>query len=107
VKCPMVRGRLLKAGARRVRALGPVGLTSITSSPAPTARLPGVRGLGGFVRSSWDEVNEIVAAPTSTRSSSTVPTVYRLLAHSRHVDGELCGRQPLSQPHRRRVHELL
>ncbi|MCP5916624.1 molybdopterin-dependent oxidoreductase, partial [Klebsiella pneumoniae] len=35
---------------------------SIVSDPAKTAQYKSKRGLGGFVRSSWNEVNEIIAA---------------------------------------------
>ena len=74
VKYPMVRGRLLKHW--REGACGrqdPGGrLGSIVENDARRAATTSQdRGLGGFVRSSWDEVNEIIAAPTSTRSRST------------------------------------
>ena len=63
VKHPMVRGRLLKHWrAARLRH-GPVeAWASIVGDDAKRRDYQQVRGLGGFVRSSWDEVNEIVAA---------------------------------------------
>ena len=60
----MVRGRLMRLWREARRTLGPVeAWTSIVENAArvasPTKR---VRGLGGFVRSTWDEANEIIAA---------------------------------------------
>jgi nitrate reductase alpha subunit len=85
VKYPMVRGRLLKRWraamktARRRSTPGPP-----SSRTTPSARdYQKVRGMGGFVRSSWDEVNQIIAAPTSTRSRSTAPTASSASRRSR------------------------
>jgi nitrate reductase alpha subunit len=63
VKHPMVRGRLLKLWreARTVRT--PVAAwASIVEDADKRASYTSKRGLGGFVRASWDEVNEIIAA---------------------------------------------
>lgn len=63
VKYPLVRGRLLKSWrvARSIKS--PVeAWASIVESDAKRREYQSVRGLGGFVRASWDEVNEIVAA---------------------------------------------
>jgi nitrate reductase alpha subunit len=63
VKYPMVRGRLLRAWREVRKSLGPVGAwASIVESPQASKDYKSRRGLGGFVRSSWDEVNEIIAA---------------------------------------------
>ncbi|MDR3453776.1 MAG: nitrate reductase subunit alpha [Rhodoferax sp.] len=63
VKYPMVRGRLLKAWREARIAHDPVDAwASIVQSDARRRDYQSVRGLGGFVRSTWDEVNEIVAA---------------------------------------------
>jgi nitrate reductase alpha subunit len=63
VKYPMVRGRLLKSWRAARLAYHPVeAWASIVESDAKRRDYQSVRGLGGFVRSSWDEVNEIVAA---------------------------------------------
>ncbi|TWO72731.1 nitrate reductase subunit alpha [Caenimonas sedimenti] len=63
VKYPMVRGRLLKHWREARLTLGPVeAWASIVADDAKRRDYQQVRGLGGFVRSSWDEVNEIVAA---------------------------------------------
>jgi nitrate reductase alpha subunit len=63
VKYPMVRGRLLKSWREARSSMGPVeAWASIVESDVKRRDYQAVRGLGGFVRSSWDEVNEIVAA---------------------------------------------
>ncbi len=63
VKYPMVRGRLLKSWRAARLAYQPVeAWASIVESEGKRRDYQSVRGLGGFVRSSWDEVNEIVAA---------------------------------------------
>ena len=63
VKFPMVRGRLLKSWRVARLANDPVAAwTSIVENAATRNDYQKVRGLGGFVRSSWDEVNEIIAA---------------------------------------------
>jgi nitrate reductase alpha subunit len=63
VKYPMVRGRLLKHWRAARQTLGPVeAWAAIVGDQSKRRDWQQVRGLGGFVRSSWDEVNEIVAA---------------------------------------------
>ncbi len=64
VKYPMVRGRLLKAWrAARAKAASPVDAwAAIVGDDALRRGWQQQRGLGGFVRASWDEANEIVAA---------------------------------------------
>ena len=63
VKYPMVRGRLLRAWREVRKSLAPVeAWASIVESPQASKDYKSRRGLGGFVRSSWDEVNEIIAA---------------------------------------------
>ena len=63
VKYPMVRGRLLKHWRAARLQHGPVeAWASIQADEGKRRDYQKVRGLGGFVRSSWDEVNEIVAA---------------------------------------------
>ncbi len=63
VKYPMVRGRLLKTWREARLKHGPVeAWASIVENDAKRRDYQQVRGLGGFVRSSWDEVNELVAA---------------------------------------------
>jgi nitrate reductase alpha subunit len=63
VKYPLVRGRLLKHWRKARLSHDPVGAwASIVESEQTRRDYQRVRGMGGFVRSSWDEVNEIVAA---------------------------------------------
>ena len=63
VKYPLVRSRLLKLW-REARALRtPVAAwASIVEDPKKRAAYTSKRGLGGFVRATWDEVTEIIAA---------------------------------------------
>ena len=63
VKYPLVRSRLLKLwrDARAVHT--PVAAwASIVEDPTKRAAYVKKRGLGGFVRATWDEVNEIIAS---------------------------------------------
>ena len=63
LKYPMVRSRLLKLwrAARAIRT--PVAAwASIVEDPAQRKSYTAIRGHGGFVRSTWEEVNEIIAA---------------------------------------------
>jgi nitrate reductase alpha subunit len=64
VKYPMVRGRLVRLWREaKARHKDPVAAwKSIMDDPKATASYKSVRGLGGFVRSTWDEVEEIIAA---------------------------------------------
>ena len=63
VKYPMVRGRLLRAWREVRKSLAPVeAWASIVESPQASKDYKSRRGLGGFVRSSWDEANEIIAS---------------------------------------------
>ena len=63
VKYPLVRSRLLKLW-REARVLRtPVAAWgSIVEDPKKRAAYTEKRGLGGFVRATWDEVTEIIAA---------------------------------------------
>ncbi|HMM78315.1 MAG TPA: nitrate reductase subunit alpha [Gammaproteobacteria bacterium] len=63
VKYPLVRGRLLKAWREARLTHDPVAAwASIVEDEAKRRDYQRMRGLGGFVRASWDEVNELVAA---------------------------------------------
>jgi nitrate reductase alpha subunit len=63
VKYPMVRGRLVRLWREARKTLGPVeAWASIVEDEGKRKSYQAVRGLGGFVRASWDEVNELVAA---------------------------------------------
>jgi len=64
VKYPMVRGRLLKRWREaRAVAKSPVDAWALIQADEAARRdYQQLRGMGGFVRSTWDEVNELIAA---------------------------------------------
>ena len=64
VRYPYVRGPLLRDLARGAGPAGRSGAAwaEITGDPQRTARYKGARGMGGFVRSTWAEVSELIAA---------------------------------------------
>ncbi|MGH8584187.1 MAG: molybdopterin-dependent oxidoreductase, partial [Gammaproteobacteria bacterium] len=64
VKYPLIRGRLLELyRAERERGFDPVeAWAAIQEDPAKRRRYTAVRGLGGFVRTDWEELTEIIAA---------------------------------------------
>ncbi len=63
LKYPMVRGPLIRLWRAARRDLDPVAAwASIVESSDRARGYKSVRGHGGFVRSSWDEVTEIIAA---------------------------------------------
>jgi nitrate reductase / nitrite oxidoreductase, alpha subunit len=64
VRYPYVRGPLLQMWREARSRLGdPVeAWAEITGDPDRTARYKGARGRGGMVRSTWDEVSELIAA---------------------------------------------
>ncbi|MGE5094575.1 MAG: nitrate reductase subunit alpha [Betaproteobacteria bacterium] len=63
VKYPMVRGRLLRQWREaRVRQAPVQAWASIVESAEARRSYQSQRGMGGFVRSSWDEVEEMIAA---------------------------------------------
>jgi len=63
LKYPLMRKRLMKLWRSARGAMGPVeAWASIVSSPEKTSEYKSVRGMGGFVRATWEEVNEIIAA---------------------------------------------
>jgi len=63
LKYPMVRSPLLKLWRELRKSSDPVGAwRAIVENPQAAASYKKQRGLGGFLRSTWDEVNEIIAA---------------------------------------------
>ncbi|MFA5600157.1 MAG: molybdopterin-dependent oxidoreductase, partial [Phenylobacterium sp.] len=63
VKYPLVRSRLLKLWREARANNSPVAAwASIQADPAKRQSYTSMRGSGGFVRATWDEVTEIVAA---------------------------------------------
>ncbi len=74
VKHPLVRSRLLKLWRTERRVRTPVGAwAAIQEDPAKRAEYTKMRGLGGFVRATWDEVNEIIAAANAYTASKWGP----------------------------------
>jgi nitrate reductase alpha subunit len=74
VKYPLVRSRLMKLWreARAVRT--PVAAwASIVEDPAKRDAYTKKRGLGGFVRATWDEVTEIIAAANAYTTKTYGP----------------------------------
>jgi nitrate reductase alpha subunit len=64
LKYPLVRGRLIERWRAALKvAKSPVDAwASIVEDPAARRDYQKVRGMGGFVRAGWDEVNQLVAA---------------------------------------------
>jgi nitrate reductase alpha subunit len=63
IKYPMVRGRLVKAWREARKTLGPVeAWAAITGDEKVAKAYKAIRGRGGFVRSTWAEATEIIAA---------------------------------------------
>ncbi len=63
VKYPMVRGRLMKMWRQARKTLDPVDAwASIVQDPAKRSEYQKLRGMGGFVRAHWDDVNEMIVA---------------------------------------------
>ncbi len=63
LKYPLIRGRLLRTWREMRRLHDPVDAwAAIVESESKRRDYQQVRGLGGFVRADWKEVNELVAA---------------------------------------------
>ncbi|WP_018151853.1 nitrate reductase subunit alpha [Leeia oryzae] len=63
VKYPMIRGRLMELWRNARKTMTPVGAWEhISQNPESAHYYKNVRGQGGFIRATWDEVNEIIAA---------------------------------------------
>ncbi len=63
IKYPLIRKRLLKQWRAEKAGKHPVDAwKAIVENPAKLKDFQKLRGHGGFVRATWDEVNEIVAA---------------------------------------------
>ncbi len=75
LKFPMIRSKLLKIW-RAAKAAHPDPVDawgSIVSDPVLAGQYKRARGLGGFLRASWDEVNEIIAASNVYTSKTWGP----------------------------------
>ncbi len=74
VKYPLVRSRLLKLWRAARATRSPVAAwASIVESPEKRAAYTKKRGLGGFVRATWDEVTEIIAAANAYTAKTYGP----------------------------------
>jgi len=64
LKYPMIRGRLIKLwrDALAIKKDPVEAWASIVEDPAKASEYKSQRGLGGFVRSTWAEVNQLIAA---------------------------------------------
>ena len=63
VKYPLIRSRLLRRWRAARASLSPVAAwASIQADPVAREDYVKMRGRGGFVRATWDEVNELIAA---------------------------------------------
>ena len=74
VKYPLVRSRLLKLWRQARANSKPVAAWAlIVKDPAKRAAYTKNRGLGGFVRATWDEVTEIIAAANAYTAKTYGP----------------------------------
>jgi nitrate reductase alpha subunit len=74
VKYPLVRSRLLKLWRDARAVLTPVAAwRSIVESPEKRKSYTSKRGHGGFVRATWDEVNEIIASANAYTAKTYGP----------------------------------
>jgi nitrate reductase alpha subunit len=63
LKYPMVRGPLVRLWREARKSMDPVAAwAAIVENPEKAHAYKSIRGRGGFVRSTWDEVTEIIAA---------------------------------------------
>ena len=106
----MIRGRLLKLWreARQTLDAGR-GVGVDRRGPGQGAqRYKSVRGLGGFVRADWDEVNEMIAAANAYTIRQVRPRPrHWLLAHPAMSMVSYAAGCPLPEPDRRRLPEVL
>ncbi len=74
LKYPLIRKRLVKLWREARKNLPPVAAwASIQADPAKRKSYTAIRGHGGFVRSTWDEVNEIIAAANAFTAKAYGP----------------------------------
>ncbi|MBV7483982.1 nitrate reductase subunit alpha [Bordetella sp. BOR01] len=63
IKYPMLRGRLARLWREARKTMAPLAAWEhICTTPGLADDYKHMRGMGGFVRAGWDEVNELVAA---------------------------------------------
>ncbi len=63
VKYPMIRSELLRMWREKRQTMAPIAAwQAITQDPLSTKRYKEMRGQGGFVRTTWEEAYDIIAA---------------------------------------------
>jgi len=73
-KYPLVRARLVQLWREARKNLSPAAAwKSIVDDPKKRASYTRKRGMGGFVRAGWDEVNEIIAAANAYTAKTYGP----------------------------------
>ena len=111
VKYPYIRGKLLEMwkAAKQANNNDPVAAwEAIQSDPAKRKAYQQARGKGGFVRFSWDEASEIIAASLiSTIKKHGPDRIFRLHAAARHVHDQLRIRGAVPVHARREYGQLL
>lgn len=109
LKYPLVRKRLIELWRDALsRQPDPVlAWESIMNDPQKCRSYKQVRGRGGFIRSNWKELNQLIAAANVWTVKTYGPDRGRILAHPRNVDGLLCRRYALSLATGRNLSELL
>lgn len=74
VKNPLIRGRLMKAWRKMRANMTPVAAwKKLQEDPILRASYVKTRGKGGFVRASWDEATEIIAAANAYTTKTYGP----------------------------------
>ncbi|MBV1700668.1 MAG: nitrate reductase subunit alpha [Hyphomicrobiales bacterium] len=74
VKYPLVRSQLMRLWRDARKTMTPVAAwKSIVENPEQRASYVSKRGLGGFVRANWDEVNELVASANAYTTKTYGP----------------------------------
>jgi nitrate reductase alpha subunit len=74
VKNPLIRGALMRAWRKMRAKMTPVAAwAAIQNDPALRASITTTRGKGGFVRATWDEATEIVAAANAYTAKTYGP----------------------------------
>jgi nitrate reductase alpha subunit len=74
VKNPLIRGALMRAWRRMRATMTPVAAwAAIQNDPALRASYTRTRGKGGFVRATWDEATEIIAAANAHTAKTWGP----------------------------------
>ncbi len=74
VKNPLVRGRLMKAWRRMRESMSPAAAwKALQEDPVLRASYVQTRGKGGFVRATWDEATEIIAAANAYTAKTYGP----------------------------------